>query len=125
MRNYRMKKLDVKVKSAVLDVGKNMENHNAMVVVYGNTRTLVGDPRFATLVTAQDVLGNKTATMAASPRNQISAWVQATFKYTCEAIHAKAYDKRFQVQHDLIFKQNVTIAELYQNSLGGAIVSQL
>ncbi|KAF2850036.1 GMC oxidoreductase [Plenodomus tracheiphilus IPT5] len=120
-----LKKLGVKVKSAVPGVGENMLDHNAMVIVYGTTNNLVGDTPFATLVTAQDVLGNKTAAMAASSGSQISAWAQAASKNTGGAITAKAYEKRFQLQHDLIFKQNVTIAELYPTNLGSAIVSQL
>ena len=126
MRCYRiLKKLGVKVKSAVPGVGENMQDHNAMVTVYGTTNNIVGYTPFATLVTAQDVLGNKTAALAASSRSQISAWAQAASKYTGGAIAAKAYEKRFQVQHDLIFKQNVTIAEIYPTNLGSAIVSQL
>ncbi|KAF1952101.1 alcohol oxidase [Byssothecium circinans] len=120
-----LKKLGVKVKSAVPGVGENMLDHHGSAVVYNTANILVGETPFATLVTAQDVLGNKTATMAASSRSQLSAWAKAASKYTGGAIDAKAYEKRFQIQHDLIFKQNVTIAELFQNNLGGAIVSQL
>jgi choline dehydrogenase len=61
MRCTTLKKLGVKVKSAVPGIGEKMQDHNAMAIVYGTTNTLVGDTPFATFVTAQDVLGNKTA----------------------------------------------------------------
>ncbi|KAF1970987.1 GMC oxidoreductase [Bimuria novae-zelandiae CBS 107.79] len=118
-------KLGVKVKSAMPGVGENMQDHNAMVIGYGTANTLVGDTPFATLVTAQDALGNKMPVLAASSRSQISTWAQAASTYTGGAIDAKTYEKRFQIQHDLIFKQNVTIAELFPTNLGSAIVSQL
>jgi choline dehydrogenase len=120
-----LKKLGVKVKSAVPGVGENMQDHHGIGTVYSTSRNLVGNTPFATLVTAQDVLGNKTAEVAASSRSQISAWAQAASKYTGGAIDAKAYEKRFQVQHDLIFKQNVTIAELYPSNTGSIIASQV
>ncbi|KAL5113210.1 hypothetical protein ACEQ8H_008917 [Pleosporales sp. CAS-2024a] len=119
-----LKKLNIPLKAAVPGVGENMQDHNAMMALRPTSSQLVGITPFAALVNAQDVLGNRTASMAASSRAQIPAWAQAASKYTGGAIPASAYEKRFTVQHDLIFKQNVTIAELYPTNAGSAIASQ-
>ncbi|KAF2823613.1 hypothetical protein CC86DRAFT_57494 [Ophiobolus disseminans] len=67
MQYYRtMKKLGKKIKSDVPCGGDHMPDHNALSVVFDATNTLVGGTPVATLVTAEEVPGNKTATLAAS-----------------------------------------------------------
>lgn len=102
-----------------------MQDHHALSTVYNTKTDIVGRTEHAALPTAQDVLGNKTAAIAASSLTSLPAMAKTASQKVGGAISAAAFEKRFRVQHDLVFNKNATIAELYPTNEGSYIIPQL
>lgn len=102
-----------------------MQDHHALSTVYNTTTNIVGRTNHAALPTIHDVLGNKTAALSASLLANIPSMATTASQKIGGAISPAAFEKRFQVQHDLIFTKNVTIAELYPTNEGSYIIPQM
>lgn len=59
-----------------------------------------------------DLFGSDVATVAEATRANLSIWAKATVEVSGGALKVKAVEKLLQVQHDLLFKENVTAAEI-------------
>lgn len=119
-----LEKLGIEVKVPLPGVGESMQDHNAASLTYALKVNLTGRFPFATMPTAHDVFGNQTSAIAASTRAKLADWAKAASAANGGAISPKAFQKRFQVQHDLIFKKNVTIAELFPTNSGTSVLAQ-
>ncbi|KAK9413290.1 putative Glucose oxidase [Seiridium unicorne] len=77
---------------------------------------------FGLFINAEDIFGDQTAGIAASTKANLSNWAAQISDANGGVIDAEALQKVFEVQHDLIFNQNVTIAEIltYFATLSGA-----
>lgn len=96
-----------------------------MGTIYNTSANIEGRTTFAVMPTIHDVFGDKTSAFAKSTRSKLAAWAKGASKATGGAISPKALEKRFQVQHDLIFIKNMTVAELFPTNAGSAIAAQL
>lgn len=117
-------KLGVDIKIELPGVGESMIDHNAMGLQYSTSENITGKTPFATMVTAQDVFGDQTAAFADVTQTNLSTWAHIASEASGGAISQEAFEKRFQIQHDLIFKKNVTIAQIFLTNLITSIVPQ-
>lgn len=120
-----LKKLGVKTVVALPGVGENMQDHNAAGTAYPTLTNITGRTILAAMPTAADILGANFSAVAASTLANLPLWAQQASNYTNGAVSTKAFLRRFTVQHDLIFRKNVTIAELFPTNAGTALIPQL
>lgn len=122
---YRiLKKLGIKTKLSLPGVGESLQDHNIVAMTYSLKQQFVGRIPYATMPTAHDLFGNKTASIASSSLTKIGEYAKQLSSTFDGAISADAIEKRFRVQHDLIFKKNVTVAELFPTNTGDGILAQ-
>jgi choline dehydrogenase len=74
--------------------------------------------------TAHGVFGNNTASIASSSLLKIKEYVEQLSTTFDRAIPSDVIEKRFRVQHELIFKKKVTVAELFPTNTGDRILAQ-
>ncbi|SPO06950.1 related to alcohol oxidase [Cephalotrichum gorgonifer] len=75
--------------------------------------------QFQAFVTAADLFGDDLPAVEASTRESLSSWSQAIVDASGEgALDPAAVETQLRLQHDLIFKKNVTLAEVI--SMGAA-----
>ncbi|KXX73018.1 Glucose oxidase [Madurella mycetomatis] len=119
-----LKKLGIKTKVNLPGVGESMQDHNGISMMYALNSNIEGRIPFATMPTAYDVWGNETSAIAASARAKLAEWAKVVSASTQGALSPAAIEKRFRVQHSLIFERNATIAELFPTSVGTQILAQ-
>ncbi|KOS18115.1 Glucose oxidase [Escovopsis weberi] len=114
--------LGIATKVSLPGVGESMQDHQSVVSVYSLKRPLAGKLPFSTMVTALDLFGGggPTASVAASTRAKLAQWAQQASAACGGAISAAAALRRFRVQHDLIFRRNATVAELFPTNAAGS-----
>ncbi|KAM0257944.1 hypothetical protein ACHAQJ_004102 [Trichoderma viride] len=93
-------------------VGENMIDQTNVALIYATKDSFPGYAPYATFVNATSLFGSNVASLAASTKKSLSRWAQKLANATDRAPSAKALERLFQVQHDLIFKNDVTIAEI-------------
>lgn len=101
-----------------------MQDHNGMSMMYSLSSNITGRIPFAVMPKARDVWGNETSAIAAATRAKLAEWAKLVSAGTQGAVSAEAVERRFRVQHDLIFSKNSTVAELFPTSLGSSILAQ-
>lgn len=122
---YRiLNKLGIKIKVKLPGVGESLQDHNIVAMTYSLKEKLLGRLPYATMPTAQDVFGENTGIVASSSLAKLREYAQQLSTNFDGAIPANAIEKRFRVQHDLIFKKNVTVAELFPTNTGSGILAQ-
>ncbi|KAF2444605.1 GMC oxidoreductase [Karstenula rhodostoma CBS 690.94] len=119
-----LNKLGIKIKVKLPGVGESLQDHNIVAMTYSLKEKFLGRIPYATMPTAQDVFGNNTAKIASSSLAKISEYAKHLSTTFDGAIPANAIEKRFRIQHDLIFKKNVTVAELFPTNTGDGILAQ-
>ncbi|OJJ46986.1 hypothetical protein ASPZODRAFT_141756 [Penicilliopsis zonata CBS 506.65] len=92
-------------------VGENLQDQmNTLMTASGEN--IVTGGRTVTFATAQDIFGTTTASVAAALYAQLPAYAHQMATASHDAMPAEALLRLFHVQHDLIFKQNVPVAEI-------------
>ncbi|GAB1314581.1 Glucose oxidase [Madurella fahalii] len=119
-----LKKLGIETKVNLPGVGESMQDHNGVSMMYGLNGNIEGRIPFATMPTAYDVWGNETSAIAESTRGKLAEWARVVAAGTQGALSPEAVERRFRVQHSLIFEKNITIAELFPTSAGTQILAQ-
>ncbi|KAL5455889.1 hypothetical protein PMIN07_006901 [Paraphaeosphaeria minitans] len=119
-----LNKLGIKIKVKLPGVGESLQDHNIIAMTYSLKEKFLGRIPYATMPTAHDVFGNNTASIASSSLGKIKEYAKQLSTTFDGAISVNAIEKRFRVQHDLIFKKNVTVAELFPTNTGDGILAQ-
>ncbi|KAI1777773.1 putative GMC oxidoreductase [Hypoxylon cercidicola] len=104
-------------------VGEHLQDQPNTVIGYSSTLNTTGTAPYATFATAQDMFGDQTAAMAAATAAKLSEWAGKVSEANNGAINTNTLEKIFRLQHDLIFKKNVTIAETLSSVSGNILVS--
>lgn len=81
-------------------------------------RKLTGQVPFAAFSTARDIFGAKTDSLDASTKEKLASWSELIAKRLEGGVSVSALKKRFQVQHDVIFDKEASMAEYEFFSLG-------
>ena len=84
-----------------------------------NTSLEPSNAGFHVFVTAADLFGDDLTAIEASTRESLSEWAQSIVDASGEgALEISAVEKQLQIQHDLIFKKNVTLSEIMCAGVG-------
>lgn len=104
-------------------VGEHLQEQPNTVLGYSSTVNLTGTAPFATFATARDLFGDEYAAIAAATDAKLSEWARKVSEANSGVISACILEKIFRLQHDLIFKKNVTIGETITSVSGNILVS--
>ncbi|KAL3484389.1 hypothetical protein BJX62DRAFT_248446 [Aspergillus germanicus] len=84
----------------------------------------VGNPDpYVTYMTAHDLLGPETPSIAAHIALQIPVWARAAAAASDNAVSAECIEYLFQTQHDLIFNEDVPFIEILTTAIGDNVGS--
>jgi choline dehydrogenase len=100
-------------------VGMGLDDQPSNTLYY-NSKFPAGDTNntsYTTFVTAEDLFGNETTAMANTVKSGIPGW--AAQQSGGNAAVASALETQFNMQHDLMFNQGVTVAEIV-TQMGGS-----
>ncbi|KAL7806624.1 glucose oxidase [Trichoderma gracile] len=104
-------------------VGENLIDQTNMALTYSTKDSFPGYAPYATFVNATSLFGDGVESLAAWSKKSLPIWAQQIAAQTNGAISAKAIEHRLQVQHDLIFKKGVTVAEILSSASGSTAIS--
>jgi choline dehydrogenase len=102
--------LDVKIN--LPGVGENLQDQPNLSLLYNTNVSISGYTPYATFATAKDLFGSNFSSIAADTKARLPQWAALASTGTGGAITTEAFLKILEVQHDLIFVQDVTIAEI-------------
>lgn len=107
-----LKSLGIETKVDLPSVGENLiEQPNNILAYSGDLESLSN--AYHTFATVADLFGNDVAAIEASTRASLSKWAQAAVDASgSDALNITAIEKLLHIQHDLLFKKNVTAAEV-------------
>ncbi|TQS33936.1 hypothetical protein Golomagni_05704, partial [Golovinomyces magnicellulatus] len=112
--------------STILDlpgVGENMIDQTNLALIYESTKKFDGYTPYGTFANARDLFAENFTAVAATTRKQLSQWATTLASASDGRLSESALTKVFEIQHDLIFKQNVTFSELLTLASGNNLVS--
>lgn len=101
-------------------VGENLVDNPLVSYVYKSNINPNGYTPYATFVTAEGLFGSDTAAKASATKKQIPQWAQQVVDRSNGALNVASIEKLMNIQHDLIFKKNVSVAEIVQFANGDA-----
>lgn len=104
-------------------VGENLVDNPLIAYVYKSDMNPDGYTPYATFLTAHELFGDQTATKASSTEAQLSQWAQEVVDRSGGALNVSAVEWLMTIQHELIFKKNVTVAEIVQLVAPGALAA--
>ncbi|KAK7755135.1 hypothetical protein SLS62_002950 [Diatrype stigma] len=104
-------------------VGENLQDQPNVALIYAGKTNVTGVVPYATFVNAYDIFGSKTASVADTTNASLSNWALVVQEASGGAMSRKVLERLFRIQHDLIFKDNVTIGEILTNAAGSNFIS--
>ncbi|XXH04816.1 hypothetical protein Hte_011238 [Hypoxylon texense] len=118
-----LEKYGIETLVGLYGVGEHLQDQPNTVLGYSSTLNTTGTAPYATFATAQDLFGDQTSAIAATTASKLSEWASKVSGANGGAIDTSIMEKIFRLQHDLIFKNNVTIAETLTTVSGNVLVS--
>ncbi|KAL7626789.1 hypothetical protein AAE478_003563 [Parahypoxylon ruwenzoriense] len=109
-------KYGIETKISLDGVGEHLQEQPNTSLGYSSRINVTGFAPYVTFATARDIFGNQTSAVAAETRAQLSQWARKVSDANNGTVSAGQLEKIFHIQHDLIFKRNVTIAETLSSS---------
>ncbi|KAF2969249.1 hypothetical protein GQX73_g4370 [Xylaria multiplex] len=119
-----LKSLGIEAKIDLPGVGEYLQEQPNTVLAYSDRLNLSGSAPYATFSTAQDMFGSELSDIETSTLAQIPDWAKKVAASN-GAVKAANVEKLFRIQHDLIFRQNVTIGETLTAISGGYFLSAM
>lgn len=93
-------------------VGENLIDQTNHIQAFNSTLE-PSNAGFHIFVTAADLFGPDLPAIGASTLSSLPQWAQSIVDASAEgALNLAAVEKQLQIQHDLIFKKNVTLSEI-------------
>ena len=94
-------------------VGEHLQDQILNLVLANvSNGSYTGEPGYVAYVSASDVFGNQTSSVASSVLSSLPRYAATGSAASNHALHAPDIEFSFQLQYDLIFKSNIPIAEL-------------
>ncbi|OTA80807.1 putative GMC oxidoreductase [Hypoxylon sp. CO27-5] len=118
-----LEKYGIETKIDLSGVGEHLQEQPNTALEYTSKINVTGIAPFATFATAQDIFGDSISNMATATYAKLSEWAQRISDVNTRGIGANTLEKIFRIQHDLIFKKNVTIAETLTSGSGNILIS--
>ncbi|KAF2994301.1 hypothetical protein E8E14_001789 [Neopestalotiopsis sp. 37M] len=113
--------IDVKVD--LPGVGEGMQDQQLVGLTYLTSQDITGYHPYITFLSAKDLFGNETSATAEATDAKIATWAQIVSDASNGALSPENLETRFRTQHDLIFKENVTLVETSPYIAGGVIAA--
>ena len=108
----RLESLGIDTKIDLPGVGENLIEQSNLILAYSGDLDSSSNA-YHTFATMADLFGSDVAAVEEATRANLSKWAQAAADASgSDVLNVTAVEKLFQVQHDLLFKQNVTAAEI-------------
>lgn len=82
---------------------------------------MTGYATYATFANAEDLFGGETAAVSSDVGSKLAAYAENAASQW--GLNASAFEKIFQIQHDLIFNKKVTIGETITASSSGFLLT--
>ena len=118
-----LKSLGIETKIELPGVGENLIEQPSLILAFSGDLE-PSSSAYHTFATAADLFGGDLASVEASTLASLSKWAQAAVDASGnDALNVTAVEKLMQIQHDLIFKQNVTAAEFITVVAQGLLAS--
>ncbi|KAI1380772.1 hypothetical protein F4677DRAFT_197923 [Hypoxylon crocopeplum] len=86
--------------------------------MFQTSTNLTGHVPFAAFATAKDIFGADTDAVAAATKGKLASWSEAIAERLNGGVSPSALEKRFRVQHDVIFHKQASMVEFEFFSLG-------
>ncbi|CAN8104623.1 unnamed protein product [Discula destructiva] len=94
-------------------VGEGLQDANYIPMSYSLNTNSTGLTPFAVFATIEDLFGaEETAILAKSSAASLSSWAKAVSSSLNNAISPSSLEKRFKIQHDVMFRENSTVGEI-------------
>lgn len=107
----------------LVGVGENLIEQPNTNLIFSGDLNVTGYPTYATFANADDVFGPDKASVAAATRANLTRWAASIAAASGDGLNATAIERVLRVQHDLMFEQNVTIAETITTASGALVVT--
>jgi choline dehydrogenase len=105
-------------------VGENLVDQPNTPIMFHVDNGLHGGSPFVSFATAADLFGSSLGAIGAETRRNLGRWAQQVANSNpAGPSRAKAFERIFQIQHDLIFRKRVTISEIFTTAFAGTVVS--
>lgn len=99
-------------------VGEGFQDQPLWVLMFQAKGKLTGQVPFAAFSNARDIFGAQTDSLDASTKENLASWSELIAERLEGGISASALKRRFQVQHDVIFEKEASMAEYQFFSFG-------
>ncbi|KAL4914900.1 hypothetical protein BDW62DRAFT_219745 [Aspergillus aurantiobrunneus] len=110
--------LDIPVKVALPSVGENALDQPNSFMAYSSNASFTGTVPYVTYMTASDILGAETQTIADEVASQLRTWAEQAAAESRNAVSASAIEHLYKIQHELIFAQDVPCVEILTTGIG-------
>jgi choline dehydrogenase len=119
----RLKSLGIKPRINLPGVGENLVEQPSHFLRYSGNLPAAWSA-YHTYLTAVELFGANFATVEAATQASISRWARAAVAASGPgSVKVRGVEKLLQIQHDLLFKHNVTAAEILTAIAGGGILA--
>ncbi|KAJ6437674.1 GMC oxidoreductase [Purpureocillium lavendulum] len=118
-----LKSMGIKPVVSLPGVGENLIDQPNIALIYASKAEHNGTSPYATFATARDLFGDRTEEVAAQTQQELKQWAKVAAAQSNGSLDVRALEHIFQVQHDLIFIQNVTVAETLTTAAQSIAVS--
>ncbi|KAI1359865.1 glucose oxidase [Xylaria arbuscula] len=104
-------------------VGENLVDQSNVPIVFETKKPLNGGNPYVSFATAADLFGANTSQLATESQRSLGHWARQVANSNPGLPDAAAIEKIFRIQHKLIFKKGVTLAEIFTAAYSGVVVS--
>ncbi|KAI0395816.1 GMC oxidoreductase [Xylariaceae sp. FL0594] len=102
---------EIHTKVALPGVGEGFQDQPLWILMFQAPPELTGHIPAAAFANVQDIFGTNTDSVAAVTKAELASWSEKIAERLQGGISASVLEKRFQVQHDVIFHHRASIAE--------------
>ncbi|KAF4201756.1 hypothetical protein CNMCM8927_001085 [Aspergillus lentulus] len=119
----RLRGLGIETRIDLPGVGENMQDQPNVPLLYAGNLNISGTSPYATFVTASQLFGEDVEDIAAATLSSIPTWAESLASSSKSNLNRSAIQHILILQHALIFKSNVTIAEILTSASGTILLS--
>ncbi|KAL5332470.1 hypothetical protein BJX70DRAFT_130147 [Aspergillus crustosus] len=118
-----LKQHGIPVKVPLPSVGENALEQPNSFISYTSNSNFTGFVPYVTYMTASDIFGPETQAISDQIASQLKSWAAKIANDSDHAIPASAVEHLYQIQHDLIFNQDVPFVEILTTAVGDNVGS--
>ncbi|KAF4206569.1 hypothetical protein CNMCM8980_005177 [Aspergillus fumigatiaffinis] len=119
----RLQQLGIKMRIDLPGVGENLQDQPNVPLLYTGNLNVSGTAPYATFLTAAQLFGQDVEDIAATTLSSIPSWAESLASSSTNNLNTSAIKQILTLQHKLIFKSNITIAEILTSAAGTTLLS--